>query len=789
MKEERLKSAVPAASRVRPRLGSWLSCEPKAGPQETAFYADVELAYRTLCALLFNFAPNSGHPGGSLSSGLIASALVFDGLDYDLSDPDAPWADLLCYAAGHKALGLYALYALRNELARVAAPDLLADEPGQLRLEDLLGFRKNPTQRTPLIERLRARHLDGHPTPATPFVPIATGASGVGFAGAVGLALAARDAAGDNAPRVHVVEGEGGLTPGRVHEALSAAATAGLSNLLVHVDWNQASIDSNRVCAEGEDGGDYVQWDPRELFALHDWNVVDAGDGHDISRVLSAQRQAASLENGRPTAVVYRTVKGWRYGIEGRASHGAGHEFCSAAYFSALEPFEKRFETRFDHSACDRARPDAVERHYHSALMTVRCALEKSPALARAAARRLEDARRRLRALKRQARPGGPRVELLHAGLLDARQTPEALRLSPGKPASLRAALGAAIGRLNAATRGAFLVCAADLCDSTSVSAGNEGFPKGFFHASKNPASRLIPAGGICEDAMGAMMAAASAYGRHVGVTSSYSAFIAALEHVAARLHAIGQQARRDVSGEPFRTWIMVNAHAGPMTGEDGPTHADPQALQLLQGNFPQGQLITLTPWEPQEVWPLLAAGLSARPSVLCPFVTRPPFPVPDRAALKLPEASAAAKGLYAFRRSRSADATVVLQGCAATLVFATEVLPQLDAEGLELNVFCVTSAELFDRLPREEREELFPDALARAAMGITDFTLPTLERWVRSQEGRAASLHPFRGGRFLGTATGGACSPRAGSTPRRNWPPCAPGRAPSPPAPDGNGS
>jgi len=32
---------------------------------------------------------------------------------------------------------------------------------------------------------------------------------------------------------------------------------------------------------------------------------------------------------------------------------------------------------------------------------------------------------------------------------------------------------------------------------------------------------------------------------------------------------------------------VLVCAHAGLKTGEDGPTHADPQPLQLLQENFP----------------------------------------------------------------------------------------------------------------------------------------------------------------------------------------------------------
>ncbi|MEK9145465.1 MAG: hypothetical protein AAB339_07645, partial [Elusimicrobiota bacterium] len=269
--------------------------------------------------------------------------------------------------------------------------------------------------------------------------------------------------------------------------------------------------------------------------------------------------------------------------------------------------------------------------------------------------------------------------------------------------------------------------------------------------ARRNPSARIVAVGGICEDAMGAFMAGASSYGRHIGVTSSYSGFIAALEHVAARLHGIGQQARKHATGEPYRTWVMVNAHAGPKTGEDGPTHADPQALQLLQNNFPQGVCITLTPWEPQEMWPLLAAGLKAAPAVLCPFVARPAELVPDRAALGLPPASAAAKGVYAVRRS-SGKATVVVQGSAVGALFMHKVLPRIDQLKLPVNVFYVTSAELYDLLPDSERSAIFPRELRHYAMGITDFTLPTIARWIRSEGGRRRSLHPFRQGAFLGS-------------------------------------
>ena len=63
---------------------------------------------------------------------------------------------------------------------------------------------------TKFQKQLRVKALDGHPTPATPFVRLSTGASGVGLAGSIGLAIGAADHFGPNAPLVHIIEGEGG---------------------------------------------------------------------------------------------------------------------------------------------------------------------------------------------------------------------------------------------------------------------------------------------------------------------------------------------------------------------------------------------------------------------------------------------------------------------------------------------------------------------------------------------------------------------------------------------------
>ena len=735
-------------------------------------YETLDLIYRTVCAVMYNYAPLSGHPGGSISSGRFVSRLLFDVMDYDLARPGRPDADIISYAAGHKALGLYAMWALRNEVARIAAPDLLpTDERFQLRLEDLLGFRRNPVSTTPLLKQFHAKPLDGHPTPATPFVRIATGASGVGIPASFGLAWGAADLYGDDAPRVHIIEGEGGMTPGRVAEALAAAGTASLDNIILHVDWNQASIDSNRVCRDGETPGDYVQWTPAELAYLHDWNVIFVPDGFDWQQITMAQRLALELNNGQPTAIIYRTVKGWQYGIEGRASHGAGHALCSSGFFTALAPLLPKEAVHLP--CCDGATQrcnggaDAtiVEECYWETLELVRRALEARRPTVDALAAQLRMAQARLNKRNRTPRQDRPLIDLAYVIAEGADgATPPELTLKPGTKATLRDQLGRVLSYYNIATDGAFVVAAADLLGSTSINKTNERFPSGFYNRHTNPGARQLAIGGICEDAMMAMLSGIAAFGGHIGAGSSYGAFSAPLGHISARLHAIGNQARVALEGGAFRPFFLVCAHVGLKTGEDGPTHADPQSLQLLQDNFPLGTMITLTPWDPQEIWFLVSAALANRPAVIAPFVTRPPEVVVDRVALGLPPAASAAQGVCCLRKARDrGQGTIVLQGAGVTNAFVAQALPLLEREKIDLNVYAVTSCELFDLLPEFERERIFPEAHQQEAMGITDFTLATMTRWVRSNYGRAHSLHPFRHGHFLGSGSGAKVMTEAG--------------------------
>ncbi|HKI86989.1 MAG TPA: hypothetical protein VKA53_09610, partial [Thermoanaerobaculia bacterium] len=528
--------------------------------EEVGTLENFDRIYRSLCAILYNYVPTSGHPGGSISSGRIVASLLFGSMDYDLGDPQRDDADLISYAAGHKALGLYAMWALRDEIARAAAPDLLPTNiSDRLRLEDLLGFRRNPSSATPLVTRLEAKALDGHPTPATPFVRLATGASGVGLASSVGLAFGAKDWFGDGAPSVHIIEGEGGLTPGRASESLAAAATASLGNAILHVDWNQSSIDSDRVCRDEDKPGDYVQWTPAELAYVNDWNVIYVPQGHDFRQIVAAQRRAASIDNGQPTAIVYRTVKGWQYGIEGKASHGAGHHLCSTGFFASLLPLTDLVEVALPicetkEKRCDfGADAEVLESCLWEALTVVRRAVSESKDIADKLAEKLRQARERLEEKGRKPRPDAPCLDAIYEIAKGTPAAPQELALRAGTRATLRGELGRALDFLNRRSSGAILGGAADLLGSTSAATLNAGFDPGFFNAKSNAGARLLSVGGICEDALSGVISGLSTFGRHLGVGSSYAAFIAPLGHIAARLHAIGNQAAQAAHGEPFR--------------------------------------------------------------------------------------------------------------------------------------------------------------------------------------------------------------------------------------------
>ncbi|GAQ51991.1 transketolase [Streptomyces acidiscabies] len=217
-------------------------------------------------------AAGSGHPTSSMSAADLGAVLLAHHLRYDFAHPAHPGNDRLILSKGHASPLLYALY-------RAAG---VVDEA------ELLTFRR------------KGSRLEGHPTPRLPWVDVATGSLGQGLPVGVGMALAGQRL--DQLPyRVWVLCGDSELAEGSVWEAVEHAGHERLDNLTLIVDVNRL----------GQRGPTRLGWDLDAYaarLAAFGWHTV-AVDGHDVAAVDAAYREAASTE-GRPTAVLARTLKG-----------------------------------------------------------------------------------------------------------------------------------------------------------------------------------------------------------------------------------------------------------------------------------------------------------------------------------------------------------------------------------------------------------------------------------------------------------------------------------------------
>jgi len=214
----------------------------------------------------------SGHPGGSLSSADIVTALYFNVMNIDPKKPDWPDRDRFILSKGHAAPVLYASLA----------------EKGFFSKEELLKLRKTGSI------------LQGHPDmKVTPGLDMTTGSLGQGLSAANGMALSAKL---DNKNyRVYVVMGDGEMEEGQIWEAAMAAAHYKLDNLTAFVDHNGLQIDGPITQVMSPES---IQ----EKFKAFGWNVIDI-DGHDMKQILEAVEKAKTVK-GKPTVIVAKTVKG-----------------------------------------------------------------------------------------------------------------------------------------------------------------------------------------------------------------------------------------------------------------------------------------------------------------------------------------------------------------------------------------------------------------------------------------------------------------------------------------------
>ena len=217
-------------------------------------------------------ATKSGHPTSSMSAADLMAVLLAKYLRYDFDNPDNPANDHLVFSKGHASPLVYSLY---------KAAGAISDD-------ELLSFRTFGSR------------LEGHPTPAIPWVDVATGSLGQGLPFGVGIALAGKRL--DRLPyRTWVLCGDSEMAEGSMWEAFEHAAFYGLDNLT-------AIVDVNRL---GQRGETMHAWDLNsyaERARAFGWHAIEI-DGHDVEAIDDAYGEAVATA-GKPTVIVARTLKG-----------------------------------------------------------------------------------------------------------------------------------------------------------------------------------------------------------------------------------------------------------------------------------------------------------------------------------------------------------------------------------------------------------------------------------------------------------------------------------------------
>mgnify|MGYP000968554126 CR=1 FL=1 len=214
----------------------------------------------------------SGHTGGSLSAADILACLYFWEMNIDANNSRWVDRDRFVLSKGHAAPVLYAALAQKGFFPR----------------EQLATLRKlgSPLQGHPDMRKLAG-------------VEASTGSLGQGISWAVGMALAARMDQRDY--RVYALLGDGELEEGMVWEAIMAAGSYRLDQLLAFVDYNGLQIDGALA--------DVMSPEPiADKFRAFNWHVleIDGNDTRQIMQALTVGRQT----KGVPTAIIARTIKG-----------------------------------------------------------------------------------------------------------------------------------------------------------------------------------------------------------------------------------------------------------------------------------------------------------------------------------------------------------------------------------------------------------------------------------------------------------------------------------------------
>jgi transketolase len=690
----------------------------------------------------------SGHPGGSRSKVHMMLALLLSGaMRWDVLRPWRRFGDRFVLSAGHTVPLVYATLAVLNEAvrarhdrdgdARFAFPD---DGRWALTWEWLLRLRRHGG--LPGHAEMEGRTL---------FLKFNTGPSGHGMSPAAGEALALK-LAGAGDVKVFVFEGEGGLTPGSAHEVKTMAWGLGLDNLVFMLDWNDYGIDPRPASS-------FVPGTPEDWFQPYGWRVNGTEHGMEWEQVTRTVLETARGANPGhlPSVAWFRTRKGRGYGKYDAASHGSAWPMNSEQFWAVRKEFMARHGVSYE--GVDQPAPSdpaAVQAQAEANLRTAMSVLRRDDDLVSW----LSD---RLLAIADTV-PGGIgsfRLGDTSAGLytdgriFDPARYPDGIWKKPGEKAPNRAGLAAWGSYVNSLAlrdygRPLFIAASADLAESTNIAGFGQDFDgvpgTGWYDRAKNPAGALLPTE-ITEFSNAGLVAGLatvnlaedpfSGFDGFWGACSTYGSF----SYLKYGLMRLFSQLAQDSELRVGKV-LWIAGHSGPETAEDSRTHFGVFAPGVTQ-LFPAGHVIDLHPWEYNEVPVLLGAALATDVPIVALHLTRPPVEIPDREALGMPSHFEAARGAYVLREYRPGQprgGTVYIRGTVPTANLVS-VLPELDAQGINVRIVAAISPQLFARQPAGYRESVTGPAGQLDAMVITNGACKLMADWASGPQVREYSL------------------------------------------------
>ncbi len=602
-------------------------------------------------------ASHSGHPGGSTSKVEQLLALVASGVfAYDFLEPKHTARDRMVWSAGHCTPLLYGTLSLVYESLQKAGKKFDAEKLRAVLGKDLLRF----------------RHPDGpqgHVESFYPMADLATGASGHGLSGAAGLATV-HHSSGLDSIRTYVIMGDAETEEGMTYEARNIIHTLGLRNLVVLLDRNHFGIDG--------DTDEVISSTYKDHWLGLGWNVIEV-DGHNILECSHAIRRAhQGFENGSPTVVLTNCIKGLHYGeLENTAtSHGK-----PAAHDEYVEIMKKlNFDIPGTEGEVEKdiqIVTDQLSEELVAYLMSrLDVAADQLPTE--------EESEKKMK----QALKSRPLVSPRDIRRPDT--MPEELLFTADEPVATRKATQKFFEWLMEQSA-FFYAGAGDL--AKSILTGDAEDVYGIINR-ENPYGRGIRFG-IAEQNM-AMFSCALTQDQLPGgywptsVFTSYGVFTSMMSN-SVRMSLIGNHVNPDMKG----MFILLAAHDGLETGEDGPTH---QGLYWMSLYNAYPGIKVYKPLDANETIEMLFYALEQGDPIAL-SVARPDTPIFDRTG-EIPDAKEAVNGAYVFKpHSENGKEKVVLAVCGGqTMANTLEIVPELEQE-YDVKIIAVTSPELYEEM------------------------------------------------------------------------------------------